>query len=195
MDNKEHILDIAKEKGYVTSELIKEQGIPSWFLTDMVNRGMLTRIARGIYITEQGVEDEYFIFQYRNKKAIYSYLNALYLHGLTDRIPSRLEVTVHQGYNTHRFDKSVTVHYVKKDNYELGITNTKSLYGNLIAVYDKERTLCDLVISKQIVESEVFKKAFQSYFKRDDKDIDKLMQYATKLGIETEMFTLIEVLS
>ena len=66
---------------------------------------------------------------------------------------------------------------------------------NPIRVYDKKRTLCDLVVNKRIVESEVYKKAFQSYFRQSDKNVKKLLKYATEMGIETQMFTLVEVLS
>lgn len=195
MTNIEIIQDMAKEKGYVTSKMVNEQNISSWFLSDMVNRGMLRRAGRGVYILNQGVYDEYFVFQYRNSKAIYSFSNALYFHDLTDQIPSHIEVTVYQGYNAHRFEDNVIVHYVNKDVYYLGMIEMISPYGNSIKVYDKERSLCDLVASRKIVESEVFKKAFQSYFKRSDTDVKKLMNYSSKLGIETEMFTLIEVLA
>lgn len=195
MTNIEIIQDMAKEKGYVTSKMVNEQNISSWFLSDMVNRGMLRRAGRGVYILNQGVYDEYFVFQYRNSKAIYSFSNALYFHDLTDQIPSQIEVTVYQGYNAHRFEDNVIVHYVNKDVYYLGMIEMISPYGNSIKVYDKERSLCDLVASRKIVESEVFKKTFQSYFKRSDTDVKKLMNYSSKLGIETEMFTLIEVLA
>jgi predicted transcriptional regulator of viral defense system len=195
MTNIEIIQQITEEKGYITSKMIKEKNISSWFLTDMVKKGMLKRIGRGVYVSDKGVYDEYFDFQYRNSKAIYSFSNALYFHGLTDQIPSHLEVTVYQGYNAHRFEQNVIVHYVKKDIHQLGAIELISPSGNPIRVYDKERSLCDLVSSRQIVESEVFKKAFQSYFRNSDKDVNKLMSYATKLGIETEMFTLIEVLT
>lgn len=195
MTNIEIIQEITEEKGYITSKMIKEKNISSWFLTDMVKKGMLKRVGRGVYVSNKGVYDEYFDFQYRNSKAIYSFSNALYFHGLTDRIPSHLEVTVYQGYNAHRFEQNIIVHYVNKDIHQLGVIELISPNGNPIRVYDKERSLCDLVSSRQIVESKVFKKAFQSYFRKGDKDVNKLMSYATKLGIETEMFTLIEVLT
>ena len=195
MTNIEIIQDIAKEKGYITSKIAKEKNISSWFLTDMVNKSMMKRVGSGVYVTSEGGYDEYFIFQYRNNKAIYSFSNALYFHDLTDNIPSHLEVTVYQGYNAHRFDENVIVHYVNKDIHQLGIIQLISPNGNPIRVYDKERSLCDLVSSKKVVESEVFKKAFQSYFIGIDKNVKKLMSYSIKLGIETEMFTLIEVLA
>lgn len=195
MTNEEIIQEIVREKGYVSSKILKEKNIPSWYLSNMVRKDLLRRIDRGIYVNEKGIHDEYFFFQYLHTKSIYSYSNALYLQGLTDQIPTRLEVTVYQGYNTHRFDKNVIAHYVKKDVHNLGVIDILSPYGNSVNVYNKERTLCDLVSSKKIIESEVFKKAFQTYFQQMDKDVHKLMKYATKLGIESEMFTLIEVLS
>lgn len=195
MTNEEIILEKIKEMGYITSNLVAEIGIDRWYLTSLVEKGKLQRVGRGIYIDMNGTYDEYQIFQYQNTKAIFSYATALYYHGLTDQIPSNLEVTVYQGYNTHRFPNNIFVHYVQKSIYELGIIEGKSIYGNPIQVYDKERTLCDLVVSKKVVESEVFKKAFQEYFKHPNKDVYKLMKYAKKLKIETEMFTLVEVLS
>ena len=195
MTNEEMIIKIIKEKGYITRNIVKEQCIDTWYLSSLVEKGKIQRIGRGVYIDKEGTYDEYFAFQYQHSKAIYSYSTALYLHGLTESIPTSLEVTVYQGYNTHRFRNEIIVHYVKKEIYELGIEEYKSPYGNPINVYNKERTLCDLVVSKKVVESEVFKKAFQAYFRQSKKDISKLMKYAKKMNIETEMFTLVEVLS
>lgn len=195
MTNQEVIKKVVKQKGYVTSKILKEKNIPSWYLTNMVNKGLLRRIERGVYVDENGVYDEYFVFQYLYSKVIYSFSNALYLHGLTEHIPTQLEVTVYQGYNTHRFGKNINVHYVKKDVHLLGVVDVTSPYGNPIRVYDKERTLCDLVRSKKVIESEVFKIAFQNYFRQSEKAVQKLMKYAAKLGVESEMFTLIEVLA
>lgn len=195
MSNMEKIMEKVRHRGYVTSKLVREEGIGSWYLSDMVRKGKLERVSRGVYVPKKGVYDEYFVFQYHHSKAIYSYSNALFLHGLTEEIPTHLEVSVYQGYNPHRFDDGVIVHYVKKAIHELGVIEMDSPFGNPIRVYDKERTLCDLVVSKRIVESEVYKKAFQSYFRQSDNNVKKLMKYATEMGIETEMFTLVEVLS
>jgi predicted transcriptional regulator of viral defense system len=195
MTNEEKIINIVKEKGYITSEIAKDKSIDTWYLSNLVEKGKIQRIGRGVYIDKDGVYDEYFVFQYHHSKAIYSYSTALFLQELTESIPTSFEVTVYQGYNTHRFSSDVTVHYVKKDIYELGIIEQKSPYGNPIRMYNKERTLCDLVVSKIVVESEMFKKAFQAYFKLPDRDVNKLMKYAKKMNIETEMFTLVEVLS
>lgn len=195
MTNEEKIKNIVAEKGYITGKLLKENGIETWYITNMVKKGILERISRGIYISNDGVYDERFVFQYNNTKAIYSYSNALYLHDLTDYIPAQLEVTVYQGYNTHRFNGNISTHYVKKAIYKLGIMECHSVFGNKIKTYDKERTLCDLLTNRRNMESEIFKMAFQKYFNRPDKNISKLMKYAKLMDIEIEMFEIIEVMN
>jgi len=195
MTNENKIKAIVAEKGYITGKLLKENGIETWYITNMVKKGILERIGRGIYIPNNGVYDERFVFQYNNTKAIYSYSNALYLHNLTDYIPTQLEVTVYQGYNTHRFEENIDVHYVKKSIYMLGIMECDSVFGNKIKIYDRERTLCDLLAKRRNMESEIFKMAFQKYFNNVDKDIIKLMKYAKLMNVETEMFEIIEVMN
>ena len=195
MNNYEKIEKLVSKKGVITTKEVEENSIPRWFLTEMVRQGKLKKISRGMYVNETGVYDEYFVFQSRHKSSIYSYSNALYFHDLTDKIPSNIEVTVYQGYNTHRFDKNTTIHYVKKDIHKLGVIEVVSPYGNVINVYDIERCMCDLVKSRKIVESEVFKKAFQTYVRREDKDMIKLFKYAKVMGIESDMYNIMEVLS
>lgn len=194
MVNENLILEFVKKNGFITSKIVKEKGIDSWYLSNLVKLGKLYRVDKGIYIMEDGIYDEYFIFQYKHSKAIYSFSNALYFHDLSDTIPTHKEVTVYQGYNTHRFDNNVRVHYVKRNLYNLGVEEINSIYGNPIQVYDKERTICDLISQKNKMDSEVFKKAIQTYFKSDSKDTHKLMNYASKLGIEKEVFNIVEVL-
>ena len=195
MNNYEKIEKLISKKGVITTKEVEENSIPRWFLSEMVKQGKLKKISRGMYINETGIFDEYFIFQSRHKSAIFSYGNALYFHDLIDKIPSNIEVTVYQGYNAHRFDKRTITHYVKKEIHRLGITEIVSPYGNKINIYDIERCVCDLVKSRGVIESEVFKKAFQTYARREDKDINKLFRYAKAMGVESEMYNIMEVLS
>lgn len=194
MNNYEKIEKLMKKNGIITTKEVEEKNIPRWFLSEMVRRGKLKNISRGIYINTDGVFDEYFVFQNRNKSSIFSYSNALYFHNLTEKIPSKIEVTVYQGYNTHRFAENIIVHYVKKEIHDLGVIEIISPYGNIIRGYDRERCMCDLVKSRKVVESEVFKKAFQAYARSEEKDIVKLYRYAKVMKIELDMYNIMEVL-
>ena len=141
------IKNIIKENnGIITAREIKSHNIDSWYLTDMIRKGELERVSRGIYFDPSFNNfDELFFLQKQYGKCIYSYQTALLLHGLTDRNPFINEVTVYQGYNAWRFKTKVNVHQIKKDWYQIGITHVDTIMGNTVTVYDMERTICDIV--------------------------------------------------
>ena len=59
--------------------------------------------------------DEFVILQSKSKYAIYSNTAALYLHGLSNRIPIRYDITVKSGYKgSLQKEKNVNLFYIKK---------------------------------------------------------------------------------
>lgn len=194
--NKKKISEIIeKNNGIVTANEVAEKNIDSWYLTDMVRNGELERVTRGVYIDPSYDNyDELYIFQLQNKVCIYSYQTALYLHALTERLPFINEVTVYQGYNTWRIKDKVISHQVKKEWYEVGITEVKTEVGNIVTAYDMERTLCDIVRDRKNQDPEIFSKAWNFYLKKDSKDIWKLRKYANIFGISKQIEDILEVI-
>ena len=92
---KEHL---DKSGGIITSAYVRENEIPSVYLTRLARKGKLQRIERGIYMTEDGIYDELFVLQAKYPKIIYSYETSLQLLNLTDKIPERINVTVNNNY-------------------------------------------------------------------------------------------------
>jgi len=76
------------------------------------------------------------------------------------------------------------VFYVDNDIYELGLTEVETPMGNKVKVYDIERCICDIIRSKNRMDSEHVKHSVREYIKRNDKDLVKLSSYAEKLGIK-----------
>lgn len=186
---------IKKNNGIITASEVAEENIDSWYLTDMVRNGEIERVARGVYINPTYENyDELYIFQLQNRVCIYSYQTALYLYGLTERLPFTNEVTVYQGYNTSRIKDKVISHQVKKEWYKVGISEVKTEIGNLVTVYDMERTLCDITRDRKNQDSEIFSKAWNFYLKKDNKDVWKLRKYATIFGISKQIEDILEVI-
>ncbi len=194
MTGYEKIYELCKSNnGIVTAAEVSENSIPSWYLSDLVKKGQLIKIDRGIYATEQGDYDEYYFFQIRNKRCIYSYASALYMHRLTERVPYKKEVTVYKGYNSSHITNEAIVHYVKKDIYLMGVTECKTVFGNTVNVYDKERTICDLIVSRKEIDVEIFSKAIKSYAKDIDRDYKKLRRYAKEMKIQSKLDDILEI--
>lgn len=179
--------------GIITSREVKEDNIPTVYLSRMVERGELIRADRGIYIDSNGDFDEYYFLQKRYKVAIFSYVSALYLHRYTDIIPEEIEVTVYKGYNPHRIKGNVKVHYVTKAFYDLGATESKTMFGNTVRVYNLERVICDFIKNRNEIESELFSKTINRYVRDVNKDLKKLNEYSKKMRIQEKVKDILEV--
>lgn len=194
--NQNKIREIIKQNnGVITAKEVSDNKIDSWYLTNLVQKGELERVARGVYFDPNFDNyDELYFFQLQNKACIYSYQTALYLHRLTDRLPFTNEVTVKQGYNAWRIKDSVIVHQVKKEWYERGKVEIKTDMGNSVYAYDMERTICDLVRDRKNQDTEIFSKACNLYIKKDSKNIWKLREYAKEFGIAQQIEEILEVI-
>jgi len=192
---REKILEaLKKNNGIITASYCRSVGIPSIYLTKMVREGFLKRHDRGVYLSKDADYDEYYFFQSKCGRCIYSYTSALYLHDMTDKIPDKMEITVYKGYNASKIKNSVIVHYVDKNIYNMGIVDLRTIFGNSVKSYDKERTVCDLIKNRNGIDPEIFSKAINNYMRRRDKDINKLFEYSKKLKIERQVREILEVL-
>ncbi|MCQ2491979.1 MAG: abortive phage infection protein, partial [Lachnospiraceae bacterium] len=82
---------------------------------------------------------------------------------------------------------------VVADNYNLGVTTLKTPYGNTVAVYDLERSLCDMLRGSQL-DLQTIQYAMKKYVASKDKDINRLMTYAIQLRVEPKVRRYLEVL-
>ena len=185
---------LEQNNGILSSRDIKALNIPSIYLTRMVNEGILNRVSRGIYLSAKGDYDEYYLFQKQYRVPIFSYASALYLHQFTDDIYPVLEVTVYRGYNVHRINNVNLVHYVTKDIYELGITECKTVYGNIVKTYDLERTLCDFIKNRNKIDTELFSKTLHRYMRYKNRNLNRLYDYAKKMKIYDKVKSILEVI-
>ena len=124
---------------------------------------------------------------------IYSHMTALYFHGLSIKsLNNKYDITVKKTYNSKHL-KDHNAFYVPDDIYELGLTEAETPMGNKVRVYDIERCICDIIRSKNRMDSEHVKHSIREYIKRKDKDLIKLSKYAEKLGIKKEVMDYLEM--
>jgi predicted transcriptional regulator of viral defense system len=180
--------------GYITRKQVDNHKIPSWFLTDFVRKRELVKIGKGFYAKEQWIRDDYFVFQYKYPKFIFSYVSALFLHGLTDWLPDCFEVTGPKNYRPFSPNPSVTIHTDSHDEtYRLGACKIKTSLGHLVECYDKERTICDIIKNSRKIDAEIYGKVLRLYAKSKNKNIRALLRYAQALKIENRVAELMMV--
>lgn len=183
-----------KNGGFITRQDVDNAQIPSWFLSDFAKRNNLSKKAPGYYAADDYAADDYFILQRRYPKYVFSGMSALYLLGLTDKIPTDLEVASPQSYHPSRnkMDSLLVRRISDPSIYELGIKETKTMFGNVVRTYDEERTICDLIKYRDKYDAETFIKAIKLYI-RNKNDQTKLFEYAKKIGIEKRVYEVMEI--
>ena len=173
-----------KNNGYITSKELDMFDIHRMYLSIMQEKGIIEKVASGIYIDTNKIEDNYYVFGLSMPNVIYSHMTALYFHGLSIKAPTDVyDITVKRSYNSIHLRKH-NVFYVGNDVYGLGITEIETPMGNKVKVYDVERCICDIIRSKSRMDLELIKHSVKEYIKRKDKDLVKLSLYAEKLGIK-----------
>lgn len=192
----EEILRMAKENhGTVTAAMVASAGISRGNIKYLVDKGILEKSARGVYILPDMWEDEIFNLQSRFKRGVYSHETALFLLDLTDRTPNRYHMTFPANYNlTKPKEENVWCAQCKGELYDLGITQVITPGGNMVRAYSAERTLCDVLRAHNRVDIQVVTEAFKHYVIRQDKNIPVLSEYAKRLKVEKRLRAYLEVL-
>ena len=186
---------LEKNNGFITTTQITEAGLQRRILGELLAADKIYRVGRGIYALPETWEDEMYFLQYRFSKGVFSNETALYLHDLSDRTPQAYTLTFPQGYNAAGLRKyNAKAKFVMPDIYDLGIVEKPSPCGNPIYVYDRERTLCDIVKGNNTCDIQLVNQAMKTYAGSLEKDIAKLIAYAERLRVKPKILRYMEVL-
>ena len=183
-----------KNNGYITSKELDMFDIHRMYLSIMQEKELIKKGATGIYIDINKIEDNYYVFALSMPNIIYSHMTALYFHGLSIEASTDVyDITVKRSYNSVHLRKH-NVFYVDNDIYELGLVEVETPMGNKVKAYDVERCICDIIRSKNRMDSEHIKHSIREYIKRKDKDLVKLSLYAEKMGIKDSVMSYVDMI-
>ncbi len=183
-----------KNDGVLTTKDATAAGIPRVYITKLLRKGIIERVRAGVYLNTESFGDEFYLFQLRYPKAIYSHNTALYFYNMTERTPSRIEITVLRGYNAHRFPENYTVYYITKKKFSLGVTSLISPQGRIVKCTDLERTLCDIIRNNKSLDLETRNKSIKEILRSGKINENKLSSYAKILRCSKQLNIIREIL-
>ena len=195
MEYENKILNLFKN-GYLTTKDVNDNNIPRFYLTKLIKENKIERVSRGVYIKKNELVDEFVILQSKSINAIFSNVTALYLYKFSNRIPIKYDITINNGYNgSLQKETNVNLFYTKKELLEIGVVDYKLDSGNVIKIYDLDKTICDVIKNKKKIDAEIYNKAIREYFYSKKKNTLKLYEYAKKLNIYNKVRDTFAVLS
>jgi predicted transcriptional regulator of viral defense system len=148
-----------------------------------------------VFVKAGGLDDRLYALQANAKKIVYSHETALFLHGLTDRVPLAYSVTVPSAYKpSAKLKETCKVYFIKPELHGLGIAEIPSGMGHTIAAYNRERTICDILRSRNRIDIQILTGALKRYTSLKDTDLNLLASYAGRFGVQRLLQPYLEVL-
>ena len=196
MDTAEKVYSLLKERhGYLTMKEALENGINNKTMQRMADRGLIERVAHGLYVGADVFPDPFYVAQYRCPKGVFSNETALFLHDFCDRAPLKLMITIPSGWNTKLLtDNEISFFYSSAKKMGLGVSEIETLSGMIVKVYNIERTLCDCLKNIDRLDRDLVLTALKRYIRGKNRDSAKLLDYATALKIRDTVYKYLEVL-
>lgn len=187
--------EIVDDSGILLTKNAIEAGISKHALYNFIRDNGFEKAAHGVYASPETWEDENYILSLRCPQGVLSHDEALYYHGLTDREPLQKTITIYTGYGTSRMvADGIKVFTVKKKLLDIGKEIVKTSYGHDIPLYNRERTICDLIRSRNRFEIQDFQTALKTYIMGKNKNLNRLMEYAKLFHVDKKIREYMEVL-
>lgn len=187
--------EIVDDSGILLTKNAIEAGISKHALYNFIRNNGFEKAAHGVYASPETWKDENYILSLRCPQGVLSHDEALYYHGLTDREPLQKTITIYTGYGTSRMvADGIKVFTVKKELLDIGKEIVKTSYDHDIPLYNRERTICDLIRSRNRFEIQDFQTALKTYIMGKNKNLNRLMEYAKLFHVDKKIREYMEVL-
>ena len=181
--------------GYSSTVSITKAGIHHRYLHILENEGTIEKVKRGLYVlTDQENESVFIDIAHIVPEGIICLASALSYYGLTTYEPLQVEIAIDNKRKIVLPDTPpIHLYYFSKTRYETGIALQK-ISGMKIKIYEKEKTICDLIFYRNKIGKDIMKEVLVNYTKSRDKNISKLFEYSKKLRVYKQLQQYIEVL-
>lgn len=162
----------------------------------MLDEGLIEKVKRGYYhwIEDYGTS-EVALINSLFPDAVFCMETALFFYKYSDRNPAEWNITVDK--NTSRQRTNIDYPFIKAYRVEPALLNLGETDGIIeftkVRIYDRDRTICDVLRNMSKMDKEIFNKAIQRYVNEPQKNIPNLMEYAKALRVQKKVNDLIGV--
>lgn len=170
-------------------------GLDSRKISRLIENNILNRIKTGVYeFADISVPDEVMISRMFPTAVIYLE-SALFHYGYTNRIPASWQIAVDRNIAKSQFKIAyppITPFYLDKKYIDIGIDEF-NVDGVKVRIYNKERTICDVLRYANKLDKEVFNNSIKKYINDKDKNMSRLIEYSKKLRVFEKVKTYVGV--
>lgn len=162
----------------------------------LLDKGLIERIRQGYYHwIENSETSEVAIINGLFPDAVLCMETALFYYGYSDRNPAEWNFAINK--NISKLRTKIDYPFIRAYRIKPCLVTLGETTGNIdsikVRIYDRDRTICDVLKNMSKMDKEIFNKAIQGYVNDSKKNIPNLMIYAKELRIEKKVKELIGV--
>ncbi len=180
---------LAKQQGSISATTLTKVGIAPSMLCYMANKGMLRRMARGVYTLPEyvAVHETFSEVAITIPNGVICLLSALQFYELTSQMPYETWIAIEKGSNYPRNLKlPVKIIQLSGINYSAGI-KTFTEDGVNIRVYSPAKTVVDCFRFRNKIGSDVAVDALRDVLRQKQATSDEIWEYARRCKITKVM--------
>lgn len=184
-----------KNGGILRTYQLNELGFYSRQINRLIEDGYIRRLKRGIYELSGRVYPEEVTIARLFPKGVIFLESALKIYGYTDRIPSSWQIAVDRNSDKGQYNIDyplIDVFYMEPKLLDLGV-DIKQVENVDLKIFDRDRTICDVLRYENKIEREIFSNAIQRYVRDPKKNINNLLEYSKILNLKNKVQTYIGV--
>ncbi len=144
---------------------------------------------------EDTIDSEILIINRLFPDAVLCMETALFYYRYSDRNSAEWNLALNKNVSKER--TKMDYPFIKVYRMELSLLPLGETTGEIdftkVRIYDRDRTICDVLRNMNKMDKEVFNKAIQGYVNDTKKNIPNLMRYAKELHVQKRVRELIGV--
>ena len=195
MDKKDLFKVFENNGGILRTYQLNELGFYSRQINKLIENGDIARIKRGFYELTSNIYPEEVIIARLFPNAVIFLESALMIYGYTDRIPLSWQIAVDRNSEKGQYKIDyplIDVFYMEPKLLDIGV-DINQIENVDVKIFNRDRTICDVLRHENKIEREVFSNAIQRYVKDPKKDIKNLLEYSKLLNLKNKVQTYIGV--
>ena len=162
-------------------------------ILEAVSKGEMVAIRGGLYSTIDSLTSSMVDIDKIVPEVVLCLYSAWAYYDLTTQIPDSFYVAIDRSRKVRLPEfPQIRLIFVSPDILDIGAEKT-SVDGINVMIYDIERCVCDALKYRNKIGIDVMAEILGSYLRREDRNIRKLSEYATKLRVSGILKKYLEV--
>ena len=188
---------LSEDQKIFSMQELKSKGFSQYKVNKLVSEGKLIKLNKSYYENTEyrGEESDFYYIEAYAPKGVICLLSAAVYYHLTTFIPDAVDVAIPRKAKISTMPDwpQMNVHHYTDDRHELGVTTVRE-GKNEFQIYDREKTVVDIVFYREKVGIEETKEILVAYLQRKDRNLNRLLKYAELMKCEKVIRQYLEIL-